>query len=111
MVMYIAEETALANVTNTTVLSQAIPQIDLSKIDFNTRAYIDSLANAIINSIKSYINQNISIQINIISKLNERLDAYMNQQQIQNIQKKNKAPMTTPGHNHDYELQPRKVAP
>ncbi|CAG8836350.1 13712_t:CDS:2, partial [Gigaspora margarita] len=92
--IYIAEETAPANITDTTVPSQ---------IDFNTRAYIDSSANAIVNSIKSYIDQNISIQMNMISKLNERLDIYMNQQQIQDIQKKNKALITIPGHNHDYD--------
>ncbi|KAF0554712.1 hypothetical protein F8M41_018854 [Gigaspora margarita] len=80
-----------------------MPQIDLFKIDFNTRAYIDSLANAIVDSIKSYIDQNISIQMNMISKLNEHLDVYMNQQQTQDIQKKSKAPITTPGHNYDYD--------
>ncbi|RIB12587.1 hypothetical protein C2G38_2200213 [Gigaspora rosea] len=82
MAIYIAEETAPANVSNSTASSPAMPQINSSKIDFNTRAYIDSAcqasANAIVDSIKSYIDQNMRDP------------------------KKSKVPMTTPRHNHDY---------
>ncbi|CAG8653849.1 19718_t:CDS:2 [Gigaspora margarita] len=38
MAIYIAKETASANITNTTAPSQAMPQIDLFKINFNIRA-------------------------------------------------------------------------
>ncbi|CAG8747667.1 5905_t:CDS:1, partial [Racocetra persica] len=53
-------------------------------IDETTKAYIDNacktLSSAIISTIKTYIDQSIAIQIELINKLNERLD-FFNQQQ------------------------------
>ncbi|RIB17453.1 hypothetical protein C2G38_2313763 [Gigaspora rosea] len=82
------------------------PLIDISKIDRNTRAYIDTAcqasANSIIDSIKSYIDQSMGLQFSMINKLNKRLDEYANQQPTQNVQQKEKNPMTVLKHNHEY---------
>ncbi|RIB26426.1 hypothetical protein C2G38_2138292 [Gigaspora rosea] len=86
--------------------SQAEPLIDLSKIDVNTKAYIDApcqaSANSIIDSIKSYIDQSMGLQFNMISKLNKRLDDYVNQQPTQNVQPKEQNPAPILEHNHEY---------
>ncbi|RIB28695.1 hypothetical protein C2G38_2157311 [Gigaspora rosea] len=67
--IYITEDTAPSNMTNTTANSQAMIQINLSKIDINTRAYIycacQASANAIVDSIKSYIDQNMKVQMSM----------------------------------------------
>ncbi|CAG8799494.1 20785_t:CDS:2, partial [Gigaspora margarita] len=42
-------------------------------------------------------------EMNMISKLNERMDAFVNQQQTQTVQKNSKAPTTTSEHNHEYD--------
>ncbi|RIB11592.1 hypothetical protein C2G38_2042541 [Gigaspora rosea] len=53
--------------------------IDLSKIDPNTKVYIDEAcrasSNEIINTLKAYIAQSTATQMDLIRKLNERLDA------------------------------------
>ncbi|CAG8599895.1 19348_t:CDS:1 [Gigaspora rosea] len=70
--------------SNTPTTNQTT-SIDISKIDLNTKVYIDEACrastNEIINSIKAYINQSTSNHMNLIKKLNERLDACVNQQQ------------------------------
>ncbi|CAG8842672.1 11703_t:CDS:1, partial [Gigaspora margarita] len=52
--------------------------IDISKIDSNTKAYIDvalqNSTNMIIASIKSYIDQNAMTQLASIDKLNKCID-------------------------------------
>ncbi|CAG8779813.1 27396_t:CDS:1, partial [Racocetra persica] len=64
--------------------------IDISNIDVNTKAYIDTAcqasSNAIICIIKSYIDQMTTIQMDLISKMNKRLDIFITQQQNQNPQ-------------------------
>ncbi|CAG8773441.1 19613_t:CDS:2, partial [Gigaspora rosea] len=58
---------------------------DPAKIDPNIKAYIDEACqgstNAIISSLKAYIDQSTAIQMDLIKKLNERLDSGSNQKQ------------------------------
>ncbi|CAG8812494.1 7559_t:CDS:1, partial [Racocetra persica] len=56
---------------------------DFSKIDINTKVYIDTAyqasSNTIIAAIKLYIDQNNKTHKDMIAKLNERLDLCFNQ--------------------------------
>ncbi|CAG8590133.1 11763_t:CDS:2, partial [Racocetra persica] len=58
-------------------------ETDFSKIDINTKAYIDTAcqasSNTIIAAIKLYIDQNNEAHKDMIAKLNERLDLCFNQ--------------------------------
>ncbi|CAG8600087.1 6635_t:CDS:2, partial [Cetraspora pellucida] len=92
-------------------------ETDLSKIDSNTKAYIDTAcqasSNTIITAIKSYIDQNNEAHKNMIAKLNERLDLCFNQ-----IQQTHRQDTTSPqqhdssssqkkpfvSHNHEFNM-------
>ncbi|CAG8706030.1 26295_t:CDS:1 [Racocetra persica] len=86
---------------NNTALS-----IDISNIDANTKAYIDAAcqasSNAIICTIKSYINQTTTTQMDLISKMNKRLDTFITQQQKQNP---NSTKTGKPGQHHQQKSQ------
>ncbi|CAG8458972.1 22447_t:CDS:2 [Cetraspora pellucida] len=110
--------TTNSNNSNSTTHSNMPTHIDLSNIDENTKAYIDAAcqasSNAIICNIKSYIDQTMATQTNLINKLNNRLDTYLNNQQAQktpsvsnsysqeiNYNQTNKNNL---GHNHEFNI-------
>ncbi|CAG8529816.1 5449_t:CDS:2 [Cetraspora pellucida] len=93
-------------------------ETDLSKIDSNTKAYIDTAyqasSNTIIAAIKSYIDQNNEAHNNMIAKLNERLDLCFNQiqkthrQDTTNLQQHDSSSSqektSTPQHNYEFNV-------
>src|SRR5260363_122614 len=72
------DESENTNTPGNTTAGNPATTIDPSKIDPNTKAYIDATSNAIIGSIKAYIDQS---NTDLIKMLNERLDSCINQQQ------------------------------
>ncbi|CAG8536617.1 3569_t:CDS:2 [Scutellospora calospora] len=76
--------------SNNTVPGNTTTNFDLSKIDPNVKAYINAAcqvsSNAIISTIKSYIDQTTATQMDMINKLNDQLVSCLNKQNISNQQ-------------------------
>ncbi|CAG8610757.1 8442_t:CDS:2 [Racocetra fulgida] len=60
-------------------------------------------SNAIISTIKAYIDQSMAAQMDLINKMNERLDLF-NQQQNSDLQSNPTQQGSGPSHNHDFDL-------
>ncbi|RIB04385.1 hypothetical protein C2G38_2048475 [Gigaspora rosea] len=82
--------------------------IDMSRIDGNTKTYIDAAcqnsANMIIASIRALFDQHAATQSATINKLNTRIDQCFEWLQIQQSQQQPLKPQKNPRHNHDLNI-------
>ncbi|CAG8784398.1 41712_t:CDS:1, partial [Gigaspora margarita] len=84
--------------------------IDVSKVNGNTKAYIDAacqnIANMIITSIKALLDQHATIQSAAIDKVNKHIDQCVDQLQTQRPQQQSLDMHENPSasqYNHDFD--------